>query len=151
MYIKLVKSGMIFHISPWRHMLWVLIRSTSISNEYPQHNYVSMENWRQLSQNYQQFWTLFSILFWPKVCFLCSCFLTLKCKENLLYMSFVYVVCWIFLQTFQTYFCIKANIVHPDQTAPRAAVWSRSTLFAKMTFKITSRWQSRRQLLWLAV
>ena len=37
----------------------------------------------------------------------------------------VYVVCWIFLQTFQTYFCKQA----------RAAVWSRSTLFAKMTFK----------------
>ena len=27
-------------------------------------------------------------------------------------------------------------------------VWSGSTLFAKMTFKITSRWQSRRQLMW---
>ena len=30
----------------------------------------------------------------------------------------VYVVCWIFLQTFQTYFCINANSVDPDQTAP---------------------------------
>ena len=30
----------------------------------------------------------------------------------------VYVVCWIFLQTFQTYFCIQANSVDPDQTAP---------------------------------
>ena len=29
----------------------------------------------------------------------------------------VYVVCWIFLQTFQTYFCIQANSVNPDQTA----------------------------------
>ena len=65
-------------------------------------------------------------------------------------MSSVYVVCWIFLQTFQTYFCIPANNVDPDQTDPRGAVWSGSTLFAKMTFKITSRWQSRRQLLWLA-
>ena len=63
----------------------------------------------------------------------------------------VYVICWIFLQTFQTYFCIQANSVDPDQTAPRGAVWSGSTLFAKMTFKITSRWQSRRQLMWLAV
>ena len=27
----------------------------------------------------------------------------------------VYVVCWIFLQTFQTYFCILANSVDPDQ------------------------------------
>ena len=30
------------------------------------------------------------------------------------------------------------------------AVWPWSTLFAKMTFKITSRWQSRQQLVWLA-
>ena len=29
----------------------------------------------------------------------------------------VYVVCWIFLQTFQIYFCIQANSVDPDQTA----------------------------------
>ena len=34
-------------------------------------------------------------------------------------MSSVYVVCWIFLQTFQTYFYIQANSVYPDQTAPR--------------------------------
>ena len=46
-------------------------------------------------------------------------------------MSSDYVVCWIFLQTFQTYFCIQANSVDPDQTAPRRAVWSGSTLFAK--------------------
>ena len=31
----------------------------------------------------------------------------------------VYVVCWIFLQTFQTYFCIQAKCVDPDQTAPK--------------------------------
>ena len=42
-------------------------------------------------------------------------------------MSSVYVVCWIFLQTFQTYFCIHANSVDPDQTAPKEAVWSGST------------------------
>ena len=30
-------------------------------------------------------------------------------------MSSVYVICWIFLQTFQTYFCIPANSVNPDQ------------------------------------
>ena len=72
----------------------------------------------------------------------------LKCQENLhLKMSSVYVLCWIFLQTFQTYFCIQANNVNPDQTAPKSV----STLFTKMTLKITSRWQSRRQLLWLAV
>ena len=34
-------------------------------------------------------------------------------------MSSFYVVCWIFLQTFQTYFCITANSVDRDQTAPR--------------------------------
>ena len=34
-------------------------------------------------------------------------------------MSSVYVVRWIFLQTFQTYFCVQANSVDPDQTAPR--------------------------------
>ena len=45
----------------------------------------------------------------------------------------VYVVCWIFLQTFQTY--IQANSVDPDQTAPKGAVWSGSTLFAEMTLK----------------
>ena len=33
-------------------------------------------------------------------------------------MSSVYVVCWIFLQTFQTYFWIQANSVDPDRTAP---------------------------------
>ena len=48
-------------------------------------------------------------------------------------------------------FFIQANSVDPDQTAPRGAVWSGSTLFEKNTFEITSRWQSRRQLLWLAV
>ena len=39
-------------------------------------------------------------------------------------MSSVYAVCWIFLQTFQIYFCIQANSMDPDQTAPRGAVWS---------------------------
>ena len=63
----------------------------------------------------------------------------------------MYVVCWILLQTFQTYFCIQANSVDPDQTAPRGVVWSGSTLFAKLALKITSRWPSRRPLLWLAV
>ena len=50
-------------------------------------------------------------------------------------MSSVYVFCSIFLQTFQIYFCIQANSVDLDETAPRAAVWSGSTLFAKMTLK----------------
>ena len=48
-------------------------------------------------------------------------------------------------------FCILANSVDPDQTAPKGAVWSGFTLFAEMTFKITSRKQSRWQLLWLAL
>ena len=42
----------------------------------------------------------------------------------------VYVVCWLFLQTFQTYFCIQANSVDP-----KGAVWSGSTLFAKWLLK----------------
>ena len=47
----------------------------------------------------------------------------LKCQENLhLKMLSVTVVCRIFLQTFQTNFCIQANSVDPDQTAPRGAV-----------------------------
>ena len=62
-------------------------------------------------------------------------------------MSSVYVVCWIFLQTYQTYFCIQANSVDPDQTAPKGAVWSGSTLLAEMTFKVTGRRQNRRLLL----
>ena len=41
--------------------------------------------------------------------------------------------------TFQTYFRIPANSVDPDQTASDGAVCSGSTLFAKITFKITSR------------
>ena len=53
-------------------------------------------------------------------------------------MSSVYVVCWIFLQTFLTNFCIQANSVDPDQTAPKGAVWSGSTLFAEMTYKVTA-------------
>ena len=57
----------------------------------------------------------------------------------------VVCLCWIFLQTFQTYFCIQTNSMDPDQTAPKGAVWSGSTLFAEMTFKITSRRQSRQQ------
>ena len=77
--------------------------------------------------------------------------LTLKTPRKPASENFVYVVCWIFLQTFQTYFYIQANSVNPDQTAPRGAVWSGSTLFAKMTFKIPNRWQSRRKFLWLAV
>ena len=38
-------------------------------------------------------------------------------------MSSVYVVCWIFLQTFQTYFCIMANSVDPDLTARSSLIW----------------------------
>ena len=34
----------------------------------------------------------------------------------------VYVICWIFLQTFQTYFLHTTNSVDPDQTAP-SLIW----------------------------
>ena len=50
-------------------------------------------------------------------------------------MASVYVVCRVFLQTFQTYFCIQANSVDPDQIAPRGAVWSGFTLFEKRLLK----------------
>ena len=50
-------------------------------------------------------------------------------------MSSVYVVCWIFLQTFQTYFCIQANSVDPDQTAPRGAVYLGSHCLQKWLLK----------------
>ena len=40
----------------------------------------------------------------------------------------VYVVCWIFLQTFQTYFCVQANSVDPDQTAPLLLLKEQSDL-----------------------
>ena len=33
-------------------------------------------------------------------------------------MSSVYVVCWIFLQTFQTYICIQANSVEQSDLGP---------------------------------
>ena len=58
----------------------------------------------------------------------------LKRQENLhLKMSSVYVVCWIFLQIFETYFfCIQANNVDPD---PLRAVWSGSKLFEEMLLK----------------
>ena len=46
-----------------------------------------------------------------------------------------FVVCWIFLQTFQTYFHIQANSVDPDQIASKGAVWRGSTLFAKWHLK----------------
>ena len=38
-------------------------------------------------------------------------------------MSSVFVVCWLFLQIFQTYFCIQANSVDPDQTASKGLIW----------------------------
>ena len=53
------------------------------------------------------------------------------------------------LANFSNLFLYTGKHMDSDQTASRGAVWSGSTLFAAMTFKITSRWQSRRQLLWL--
>ena len=62
-----------------------------------------------------------------------------------LFMSNVAFSCKLFKHTF----CIKANSMDPDQTASRGAVWSGSTLFAIMMFKVAGRRQSRRQLLCL--
>ena len=39
--------------------------------------------------------------------------------KNCIWKCCLFVVCWIFLQTFQTYFCIQANNVDP-----KGAVWS---------------------------
>ena len=49
-------------------------------------------------------------------------------------MSSVYVVCWIFLQIFQTYFCIPANSVDPDQTARSSLIWIH-TVYKKWLLK----------------
>ena len=109
------------------------------SNEYPQHRF-----FREIIKNISLDTPIILGHETDSVFF--SYLKPLKRQEQLhMKMSSVYVICWIFLQTFQTYFCIQANSVDPDQTAPKGAVWSGSTLFAKMTFKIISRWQSRRQ------
>ena len=47
------------------------------------------------------------------------------------------VACCIFLQTY----IMHIDSVDPDQTA-KGAIWSGSTLFATMTFKVTGRRQS---------
>ena len=57
-------------------------------------------------------------------------------------MSSVYVICWIVLQTFQTYFCIQANSMDPDQTAakeilnnfPIQMLWSSYKCIGKQTW-----------------
>ena len=46
---------------------------------------------------------------------------------------------------------IEANSVDPEQTAPRGAVWSGSTLFAiEASFNISTEEKSRQDLLGLA-
>ena len=75
-------------------------------------------------------------------------------KNLYLKMSSVYVVCWIFYLVFayrQTVWTQIRLLLRSSLIWSSGAVWSGSTLFTKMTFNITSRWQSRRQLLWLAV
>ena len=52
---------------------------------------------------------------------------------------------------FKPIFAYRQTVWALIRLLPKGAVCSGSTLFAKMTLKITSRWQSRRQLLWLAV
>ena len=61
-------------------------------------------------------------------------------------MSSVCVVCWIFLQTFQTYFCIQANSVDPDQTASsliwvhivcKNDFWNHKQMTKQMTIFVT--------------
>ena len=54
--------------------------------------------------NVQKFQTLYFILFSPKFCFLCTCWLKIHCEMT--------------------------NSLDPDQTAPSGAVWFGSALFA---------------------
>ena len=66
----------------------------------------------------------------------------------------IYVVCLILLQTFQTYFCIQANSLDPDQTAPKGAVWLSDLgahCLQKWFLKSQADDKARRQSLWLAV
>ena len=85
----------------------------------------------------------------------------------------VYVVCWIFLQTFQTYFCIQTNSVDPDQTALSPHCLQKWLLKSKADYKADNNfccdWQLKglmlkihlvdffchfvqmRQLLWLPI
>ena len=65
-------------------------------------------------------------------------------------MPSVYVICWIVLQIFQTCFCIQANM----WTLIRLLLEEQSDEgphCLQKRLKVTSGWQSRRQLLWLAV
>ena len=66
-------------------------------------------------------------------------------------MSSVYVVCWIFFKLFKPIYAYRLTV----WTQIRLLLEEQSDLgphcLQKMTFKITSWWQSRRQLLWLAV
>ena len=65
-------------------------------------------------------------------------------SENVVCLSSAEYSCKLLKATF----CIPTNSVDPDQTAPKEqSDLGQSTLFAEMTFKITSRRQSRRQLL----
>ena len=51
----------------------------------------------------------------------------------------VYVICWIFLQTFQTYFCIQANSVDPDKIAPKQMI-KQTTIVVIGSLRIKRHW-----------
>ena len=93
------------------------------SNEYPQHMFL----WRNKKNIMWIPPLICSYAFWLN--------LTLKMPRKPASENVLCLCCLLnILVTFQTYFCIQANSVDPDQTAPRKSVWSGSTLFAKMTF-----------------
>ena len=92
----------------------------------------------------------YSIFFFTKISqFYCLLllYLTLKTPNKTciwkcrLFMSSAEYSCKLFKPTFAYRQTVWTQI--------RGAVWSGSTLFAEMTFKVTSRRQSRRQKLWL--
>ena len=79
-------------------------------NEYPQHIFL----WKN-KKNIKWIWSYGLRGFSGKIEKYIINFSSAELAQRLLS---VYVICWIFLQIFQTYFCIKANSVDPDQTAP---------------------------------
>ena len=64
-----------------------------------------------------------------------------KTQENVICLCYVVLRHLLFIKLFEHAVCIYANNMDPDQTAPKGAVWYGSTLFATMTFKVTSRRQ----------
>ena len=123
-----LNSGVKFHIHLWNVVVWLFFSSIL------QIWYVEVRISRRISDSPLRLWDYKSQLYHicptgtdsPKqtVQTQMRCHRMVSdysiCPYLHLKMSSVCIFCWIFLQTFQTYFCIQANSVDPDQTAPRA-------------------------------